>query len=89
MVSRASRTQRLASILLRAESGTGRVGSGSDQDPAWGTDLASAGGPLRRLGLHVLYFNNPRTARMLVDVGTVRGVKMATGQEDGSAEGTL
>ena len=29
-------------ILLRTESGTGRVGSGSDRDPAWGTDLASA-----------------------------------------------
>jgi len=30
-------------ILLRAEPGTGQVGSGSDRDPAQGTDLASAG----------------------------------------------
>jgi len=30
-------------LLLRAEPGTGRVGSGSDRDPARGTDLASAG----------------------------------------------
>ena len=29
--------------VLRAEPGTGRVGSGSDRDPARGTDLASAG----------------------------------------------
>jgi len=30
-------------ILLRAEPGAGRVGLGSDRDPARGTDLASAG----------------------------------------------
>jgi len=30
------------------------------------------GGLLRRLGLRVLYFNNLRTARTLVDVETVR-----------------
>jgi len=60
-------------ILLRADSGTGRVGSGSDRDPARGRTWLQRRGPLRRLGLRVLYFNNRRSARTSVDVGFVRG----------------
>ena len=76
-------------ILLCTEPGTDRVGSGLDQDLARGQTWLQQGSPLRRLGLHVLYFDNPRTGQMLVDVGTIQWVKQVTGQEYGSAVSTL
>jgi len=64
--------------MLRAESGTGRVGSGSDRDPARGTDLASAersAAPTRPLRPE---FQQPEDR---TDVG---GRRDRTGGEDGN-----
>jgi len=58
-------------ILLRAEPGAGRVGSGLDRDPARGRTWLQRGGLLHQLGLCVLYFGNLRIIRMLADVGII------------------
>jgi len=68
-----------------------RVGSDRGQTGTrhGGWTWLQRGSPLRRLGLRVLYFNKPRTARMLVDVETIWWVKTVTGQEYGSTVSTL
>jgi len=81
-------------IGVGSGSDRGRIGVGSGSDrgriggrigvgpgPGMGTDLASAGGPLRQLGLCVLYFSNLRIIRTSADVGIVRWVKPVAGQE--------
>jgi len=59
-------------ILLHAELGKDWVRSGSDRDPARGRTWLQRESPLRQLGLRILYFNNLRIARTLVDVGIIR-----------------
>ena len=55
--------------MLCAKPGMGWVGSGSDRDPAQGQTWLQRGGPLRQLGLCVLYFGSLRIAWMSADVG--------------------